>query len=98
MRQLRSILTLALAETMADNLVLSDDARDLTAQSTALALLKELCAAALCGRDHFHGLRYLPCALNALYPVADSAHVCHMPHLLFVSLLPCENRFQLSQE
>ena len=47
MRQLRSILTLALAETMADNLVLSDDARDLTAQSAAVTFLKELCAAAL---------------------------------------------------
>ena len=47
MRQIRSILTLALAKTMADNLVLSEDARDLTAQSAAVTLLKELCAAAL---------------------------------------------------
>ena len=47
MRQLQRILTLALAKTMADNLVLPDDVWERTMQSAALALLKELCAAAL---------------------------------------------------
>lgn len=47
MQSFRTRLVLALAGTMADNLVLSDEAADRAAYDTALALLREICRCAL---------------------------------------------------
>ena len=47
MQQLRKVLTLALAQTMADNLVVSEQVQEKAAQDAVLCLCRQLCFAAL---------------------------------------------------
>ena len=47
MQQLRNALTLALAKTMADNLVISEQAREEVSQDAVLCLCRRICFTAL---------------------------------------------------